>query len=136
LKEDAPTGWIVTGYPWYGISTPEHQAFYKAYQQRFKDYPRLGSVVGYSLIHALAQGISRAGSTNSDKLVEAFLDLKTDTPFGAITFRAVDHQSTMGAFVGRTKLEAGRGVMINFKYMDGAAFLPSKEDAAKLRSTQ
>ncbi len=136
LREDAPNGWIVTGYPWYGITTPEHQAFYKAYQQRFKDYPRLGSVVGYSLIHALAQGIAKAGSTNSDKLVEAFSDLKSDTPFGKITFRAVDHQSTMGAYVGRTKLEAGHGVMVNYKYMDGAGFLPSKEEAAKLRSTE
>lgn len=134
LKEDAPSGWIVTGYPWYGITTVEHQVFYKAYQQRYKDYPRLGSVVGYSLIQALAQGISKAGSANSDKLVEAFLDLKTDTPFGKITFRAVDHQSTMGAFVGRTKLEAGHGVMVNFKYLDGASFLPNKEEAAKLRS--
>jgi branched-chain amino acid transport system substrate-binding protein len=136
LREDAPNGWIVTGYPWYGITTPEHQAFYKAYQQRFKDYPRLGSVVGYSLIHALAQGIAKAGSTNSDKLVEAFLDLKSDTPFGKITFRALDHQSTMGAYVGRTKLEAGHGVMVNYKYIDGAGFLPSKEEAAKLRSTE
>ena len=136
LREDAPNGWIVTGYPWYGITTPEHQAFYKAYQQRFKDYPRLGSVVGYSLIHALAQGIAKAGSTNSDKLVEAFSDLKSDTPFGKITFRAVDHQSTMGAYVGRTKLEAGHGVMVNYKYMDGAGFLPSKEEAEKLRSTE
>jgi branched-chain amino acid transport system substrate-binding protein len=136
LREDAPNGWIVTGYPWYGITTPEHQAFYKAYQQRFKDYPRLGSVVGYSMIHALAQGIAKAGSTNSDKLVEAFSDLKSDTPFGKITFRAVDHQSTMGAYVGRTKLEAGHGVMVNYKYMDGAGFLPSKEEAAKLRSTE
>ena len=27
LKNEAPTGWTVTGYPWYGITTPEHQAF-------------------------------------------------------------------------------------------------------------
>jgi branched-chain amino acid transport system substrate-binding protein len=48
LKDDAPNGWLVTGYPWYGIKTPEHEAFLKAYQAKFKDYPRLGSVVGYS----------------------------------------------------------------------------------------
>ena len=27
LKDEAPVGWIVTGYPWYGINTPEHKAF-------------------------------------------------------------------------------------------------------------
>ena len=48
LKDEAPNGWIVTGYPWYGIQTPEHKAFFLAYQEKYKDYPRLGSVVGYS----------------------------------------------------------------------------------------
>jgi branched-chain amino acid transport system substrate-binding protein len=47
LKEEAPNGWIVTGYPWNGIQTAEHKAFLAAYQGKFKDYPRLGSVVGY-----------------------------------------------------------------------------------------
>ena len=48
LKDEAPNGWIVTGYPWYGIQTPEHKKFFLAYQAKYKDYPRLGSVVGYS----------------------------------------------------------------------------------------
>ena len=47
LKDETPEGWIVTGYPWYDIKTPEHDAFLKAYQDKYHDYPRLGSVVGY-----------------------------------------------------------------------------------------
>ena len=31
LKDESPAGWLVTGYPWYGIKTPEHEAFLKAY---------------------------------------------------------------------------------------------------------
>ena len=34
LKDEAPVGWIVTGYPWYGIKTPEHKAFLDAYQKK------------------------------------------------------------------------------------------------------
>ncbi|MFD1379325.1 ABC transporter substrate-binding protein [Fodinicurvata halophila] len=60
LGEDAPEGWIVTGYPWYGIDTPEHNAFLEAYQERFDDYPRLGSVVGYTALHSLAKAIEKA----------------------------------------------------------------------------
>ncbi len=56
LKEETPNGWIVTGYPWYGIQTPEHKAFFLAYHGKYKDYPRLGSVVGYSAIKSLAAG--------------------------------------------------------------------------------
>ena len=48
LKDEAPVGWIVTGYPWYEIKTPEHKTFLAAYQAKYKDYPRLGSIVGYS----------------------------------------------------------------------------------------
>ena len=45
LKEEAPVGWIVTGYPWNEITTPEHMAFVDAYRKRWNDYPRLGSIV-------------------------------------------------------------------------------------------
>src|SRR4026209_2756943 len=47
LKDETPQGWIVTGYPWYGIKMPEHDAFLKAYQAKYNDYPRLGSIDGY-----------------------------------------------------------------------------------------
>jgi branched-chain amino acid transport system substrate-binding protein len=133
LKNESPNGWIVTGYPWYGIKTPEHTAFLKAYQAKFNDYPRLGSVVGYSEIMAIAAGIKKAKSADTDKLVEAFKGLQVNTPFGQITYRAADHQSTMGSYVGRTKNEGGKGVMVDYRYLDGAQFLPPPAEAAKLR---
>jgi branched-chain amino acid transport system substrate-binding protein len=55
------------------------------------------------------------------------------TPFGPIIYRPEDHQSTMGAFVGRTKNEGGKGVMVDFRYMDGTRFLPSAAEVKKLR---
>ncbi len=133
LKDDAPNGWLVTGYPWYGIKTPEHQAFLKAYEGKYKDYPRLGSVVGYSAIKSIAAGVKKAGSTDTDKLVAAFSGLAVESPFGAITYRPEDHQSTMGAYVGLTKNEGGKGVMVDFQYMDGAKYLPSAAEVKKLR---
>ena len=42
LKSETPTGWIVTGYPWYDIKTPEHDAFLKAYQDKYHDYSASG----------------------------------------------------------------------------------------------
>ena len=71
LKNEAPTGWTVTG-PWYGITTPEHQAFLKAYQDKYKDHPRLGSVVGYTAIQSLAAGMRKAGGADTEKLITAF----------------------------------------------------------------
>ncbi len=133
LRDETPDGWIVTGYPWYGIQTSEHKAFFLAYRARFNDYPRLGSVVGYSTIQSLAAGFRKAGGADTEKLVAAFAGLRVVMPFGTITYRAVDHQSTMGAFVGKTRNDNGKGVMVDYRYLDGAAFLPSETEVRKLR---
>ena len=134
LKEETPNGWIVTGYPWYGIQTPEHKAFFLAYHAKYKDYPRLGSVVGYSAIKSLAAGIRKAKSTETEKLIAAFSGLQVDTPFGKVTYRPEDHQSTMGGFIGKTKNEGGKGVMVDYRYLDGAKYQPSNEQVKKLRA--
>jgi branched-chain amino acid transport system substrate-binding protein len=101
LKDEAPEGWIVTGYPWYAIDTPAHNKFRAAYEKRFKTYPRTGSIVGYNLMLSLAAVLERAGSTDTEKLVAAMEGLKIeDSPSGPFEYRAIDHQSTMGAWVG------------------------------------
>ena len=134
LKEETPNGWVVTGYPWYGIQTPEHKAFFLAYHGKYKDYPRLGSVVGYSAIKSLAEGIKKAKSTDTEKLITAFRGLNVTTPFGPVVFRPEDHQSTMGAYVGRTKNEGGKGVMVDYRYIDGAKVQPSNAEVKKMRA--
>ena len=133
LHGETPLGWVVTGYPWYAIFTPDHDAFATAYRKRFKDYPRAGSVVGYNAIQSIAAGLRKAGSADTEALIAAFRGLEVRTPFGPITYRAQDHQSTMGAYVGKTGLYGGKGVMVNFKYMDGAKFQPSDAEVKKLR---
>ena len=63
----------------------------------------------------------------------AFLGLEVDTPVGMIVYRKQDHQSTMGAFIGTTTVRDGEGVMVDWSYKDGANYLPSDEEVAKLR---
>ncbi|WP_296920613.1 ABC transporter substrate-binding protein [Polaromonas sp.] len=133
LKDETPNGWLVTGYPWYGVQTPEHKAFFLAYHGKYKDYPRLGSVVGYSAIISLAEGMKKAKSTDTEKMIAAFRGLKVTTPFGPVVYRTEDHQSTMGAYVGRTKNDGGKGVMVDYRYMDGAKFQPTAAEVKKLR---
>jgi branched-chain amino acid transport system substrate-binding protein len=136
LKEDTPVGWIVTGYPWEAIDTPEHKAFLAAYQKRWNDYPRLGSIVGYDSMKSLAAGIAKAGSTDTEKMIAAFRGLKVEGPFGAYTYRASDQQATVGAYVGKIALKDGKGTMTDFKYVDGASVLPSDEEVKKLRPAE
>lgn len=133
LGAEAPVGWIVTGYPWYAIDTPAHRAFLEAYQRAYDDHPRLGSVVGYVAMNSVAAIIAKAGSTDTKRMIAAAEGIGVDTPFGPITFRAADHQSTMGAFVGRTAVENGRGVMVDWYYADGADYLPPLDVVRRLR---
>src|SRR5437764_10887967 len=133
LKEEAPVGWIVTGYPWNEITTPAHKAFVDAYQKRWNDYPRLGSIVGYVTMTSIAAGIKAAGSTDTEKLIAAFRGLKVDSPFGPFEYRATDQQATMGAFGGKIALKNGQGTMSDFKYVDGASVLPPADEVKKLR---
>jgi branched-chain amino acid transport system substrate-binding protein len=133
MKDEAPTGWVVTGYPWDKIDTPAHKAFLDAYQKKYSDYPRLGSVVGYLTMKSIAGGLAKARSTEPDAVVAAFKGLSVDGPFGPFEYRASDHQATMGCYVGKLSVEKGRGTMVDFKYVDGASVLPSPAEVAKLR---
>ncbi len=39
----------------------------------------------------------------------------------------------MGAFVGKTAVKDGKGVMVDWYYADGAKYLPSDDEVRKLR---
>jgi branched-chain amino acid transport system substrate-binding protein len=133
LGAETPTGWIVTGYPHRDLNTPEHVKFRDAYRAKYNDYPRLGSVVGYDTVNAIAAGLTKAGTTDNEKLIDAMKGLKFSSPFGPVEFRAIDHQSTLGAFVGKTAVKDGRGVMVDWRYADGAKYLPSDAVVKTLR---
>ena len=136
LKLEAPEGMLVTGYPWYDIKSPAHQDWAARYTKRGDKHPMLGSLIGYVTYQSVAEAIKKAGSTDTAKLVAAFEGLKVETPIGPITFRAVDGQSTMGAWVGTTKIDPARGVgiMVNHEYISGEKVLPSDDEVKKMRS--
>jgi branched-chain amino acid transport system substrate-binding protein len=133
LKDEAPEGWWVTGYPWRQIETPEHKAFLEAYRARWKEEPRLGSVVGYSAMHSAGAALARAGGTDSESLIRALEGLPVGTPFGPIVYRKLDHQSTMGAYVGQLARRDGMGVMVNWHFANGANYLPSDAEVRAMR---
>jgi branched-chain amino acid transport system substrate-binding protein len=136
LKDETPRGWIVTGYPWDQIDTPEHARFFNAYYKRHQDNPRLGSVVGYSAMQAIFAAIAKAKSTDTERLIAALRGLQFGTPFGPVLMRTLDHQSTMGAFVGKLDLRAGRGTMVDWRYADGAKYLPGDDEVRRRRPAE
>ena len=127
LKDETPKGWIVTGYPWDQIDSRDHASFAANYYKKFNENPKLGSVVGYATMQAIFAAIKKANSTDNEKLVSAMRGLKFKTPFGPAEFRALDQQSTMGAYVGTLDLRAGKGTMVNWRYADGKDYMPTDD---------
>jgi branched-chain amino acid transport system substrate-binding protein len=123
LGEETPEGWIVTGYPWDQITDGPHKAFIDAYRAKFSDTPRLGSFLGYSVGYLLRDLLNKAGSTETEKLIATLKDLTFTSVAGPVTMRALDQQSTMGAWVGETTKHGKVGTMKNWKYEDGAKYL-------------
>ncbi len=133
LKDETPKGWIVTGYPWDQIDSREHASFATSYYRKYNENPKVGSVVGYATMQAIFAAIKKAGSTDQEKLVKALRGLKFSTPFGPAEFRAIDHQATMGAFVGKLDVRGGKGTMVQWRYADGSKYLPSDAYVQKRR---
>jgi branched-chain amino acid transport system substrate-binding protein len=133
LKDEVPEGWIVTGYPWDEIKDPRHKAFIDAYRAKYNDTPRLGSLLGYMVVNMIRDTIERAGSLDTNALIKALEDARFDTVAGPVTMRGIDHQSSMGAWVGKLALKGATGTMTGWSYKDGAAFMPTEAEVKAVR---
>jgi branched-chain amino acid transport system substrate-binding protein len=135
LGDETPNGWITTGYPPEQVTTNDHQAFVTAYKGKFNDTPRLGSVLGYVVPFMIRDMLNKAKSTETDAMIAAFKDLTTQTICGPVTMRGIDHQSTLGAWVGETTLNGKLPTMKNWRYVDGKdVMFPEAEVRAARKS--
>ena len=136
LKDETPKGWIVTGYPWDQLDNPEHASFAASYYKRWGENPKVGSVVGYATMQSIFAGIRKAGSVDSEKLVKAMRGLKFSTPFGPAQYRAIDQQSTMGAYVGKLDVRGRKGSMVEWRYADGKNYQPTDAYVKSMRPAE
>lgn len=134
LRDEVPEGWVVTGYPWDQITEPKHKAFVDAYRAKFNDTPRLGSLLGYMIVYMIRDTIEKAGSIETEALIKALEGAQFDTVIGPVTMRAIDNQSTMGAWVGKLVQKGAAGGMADWKYLDGAAFMHPEAEVKAARS--
>jgi branched-chain amino acid transport system substrate-binding protein len=129
FEQFGPSTFIVTGYPPTLVKTPEHVLFRNAYLARYAEEPQMASVLGYSAIQAIAAALNKAGKIDTDSLVGALAGLEFNTPFGPVTLRTRDHQSTMGVFVGRIGVVDNQIAMIDGVYKDGRKYLPTDQQS-------
>ena len=83
--------------------------------------PRLAPLlIGKIDLHVARQRVE-IGAVEIGDLIKATEHLKLDTPVGSIAFRAIDHQSTMGVYIGKLAVRDGQGVMTDWRYVDDGA---------------
>ncbi|MCJ7776219.1 MAG: ABC transporter substrate-binding protein [Desulfobulbaceae bacterium] len=104
LKDEMPLGITSNSYEvFYYPDTPEHNAYIKRLREFTGDeYGSSWASTGYIAMQFLVEGIKKAGSTDTDKVIKALEDLTIETPIGKQTMRAKDHQATRGQFWGTT----------------------------------
>jgi hypothetical protein len=84
-------------------------------------------------MYAAAGILQKAGKTDTESLIKAARGIQLKSPMGPYHFRALDQQSTLGAYVGLTTVEGGKPTMKNWYYADGAKFMPPDDEVKKLR---
>jgi branched-chain amino acid transport system substrate-binding protein len=105
LGADYPYGIWADAYDpviWPEGESAEHKEFVehlKAFTH--EKYGSGWSIMGYSAITALVEGIKKADSTNSDKVAKALLGLPFDTPLGKRAFNAQSHETELGEYWGQ-----------------------------------
>jgi branched-chain amino acid transport system substrate-binding protein len=102
LGADYPYGIISDAYDpvvWGEDEPAEHKAYVEHLKATMKnEYGSGWAIVGYQSIVAIAEGIKKAGGTDSDKVAKALEGLTFDTPVGKRTFNAKTHETEAGEF--------------------------------------
>ncbi|MGO4834259.1 ABC transporter substrate-binding protein, partial [Rhizobiaceae sp. 2RAB30] len=84
LKDEAPVGWVVTGWPYYAIERPENVEFVKSWRERFKEEPSESALSGYLAAKLLVSMVEKAGSKDTEKMLSVVDGLKCSWPAGGI----------------------------------------------------
>lgn len=140
LGTQAPEGMLLNGYPWSAdvppFNSPAHKAFVAKIKQRTGNWPVWGSITGYTAIQAIAAGVKKAGTTDNEKVIKALENLPIDTPLGRMHFRDFDHQLTIPAWIGWSKIDPKIGEMTLEKIQEVPAEqgLQTKEEIMAIRA--
>jgi len=88
--------------PFFAFTNGAMTSFVKKYRAKYNDVPADWAIMGYEGMQVLAQGIARAGSTDSNAIAAAIEGLNYQGLTGPITFRKVDHQADVASYIGVT----------------------------------
>jgi len=126
--DDYPVGVIANSYDAFNwdAGPPAHREYIKRLSAYLKDpQPSSWPITGYMGMQTLTAAIQKAGSTDSDKVAKAMLNLSVDTPIGKQVIRGKDQQANRAQFWGKMTRDPKYpfAVMSPPTYTDPAPFM-------------
>ncbi|HBM90605.1 MAG TPA: ABC transporter substrate-binding protein [Rhodospirillaceae bacterium] len=121
LGKEAPVGWIANGMPYYNTGFPAVERFAQRYEAKFGKKPKDSALVGYMGLKSVAAAIQKADSFDREKIAQAAHGLTFETPIGPLMYRAVDGQSNLGIWLGKTGFKDGTPMLVDWTYIEPVA---------------
>jgi branched-chain amino acid transport system substrate-binding protein len=86
-------------YYYYEIpKNPVNEWLVREHQKRFNAPPDFFTAGGFAAAMAVVTGVQKAGSTDTEKLIQAMEGMEFPTPKGPMTFRKDDHQALQSMY--------------------------------------
>jgi branched-chain amino acid transport system substrate-binding protein len=99
-------GMVGAGYYYYENPNNEiNDWLVKEHQARFKSPPDFFTCGGFAAAMAVVQGITKAGSTETEALIKAMEGMSFQTPKGEMVFRKEDHQALQSMFAFKIRVD-------------------------------
>jgi ABC-type branched-subunit amino acid transport system substrate-binding protein len=135
--KDFPDGVICsTKYHPASVNTPASRAYLKLYQKTTGEtlVPDW-AVDGYIEMWLFANAIKKAGTTETEAVIEALKGLVMETPKGTMIIRDCDLKSNLGEWWGISKYDPKKGycALENVQYIPPLGLMHSCEDVMKVR---
>lgn len=86
--------------PFWAMKAPGMAKFNADYHKKYHEWPAAWAILGYTAVETWVDGVKKAKSFDSDKVVDALSGATVDTIRGPIKLRACDHQGDVAEYVG------------------------------------
>ena len=88
-------------YPWWILNNPLSNAYYPKFKKISGMDAGLAAAAGYTTVYAMKAAIEKAGSLNTEKIVDALEGMVVNSVVGPLKIRACDHQAMWPFWVGK-----------------------------------
>ncbi|MEJ2588873.1 MAG: ABC transporter substrate-binding protein [Deltaproteobacteria bacterium] len=88
-------------YPWWLINNPLSNAYYPKFKKITGMDAGLAAAAGYTTVYAMKAAIEKAGSLDTEKIVDALEGMVVNSVVGPLKIRACDHQAMWPFWVGK-----------------------------------